>query len=76
MELGPIFRSLIHNKSRFWLIAMEIALTLAIVVNCVNIILDMRAQITRPSGMDEEAIAEIRAQGIPAPDDLADTDEE
>jgi putative ABC transport system permease protein len=72
MELGPIFRSLIHNKSRFWLIAMEIALTLAIVVNCVNFILDMRAQMTRPSGMDEEAILVLTT--LPIIPDFKDDD--
>ena len=36
MEFGPIFRALLHNKARFWLIAVEVALTLAIVANCVN----------------------------------------
>jgi putative ABC transport system permease protein len=54
MEFGPIIRSLFHNKTRFWLIALEIALTLAVVVNCVSMILDQRAMITRPTGYDEE----------------------
>jgi len=54
MELGPIFRALMHNKSRFWLIALEVALTLAIVANCINVMLDMRAEFFKPSGIDEE----------------------
>jgi len=53
MHFGPIFRSLMHNKTRFWLITLEVALTLAIVVNCINVTLDFRAQYTAPSGMDE-----------------------
>jgi len=53
MELGPIFRALMHNPTRFWLITVEIALTLAIVVNCVSIILEQRELLTRPSGLDE-----------------------
>jgi putative ABC transport system permease protein len=53
MELGPIFRALMHNPTRFWLIGVEIALTLAIVVNCVAIILEQRHLLTRPSGLDE-----------------------
>ena len=53
MELGPIFRALMHNPTRFWLITVEIALTLAIVVNCVAIILEQRHLLTRPSGLDE-----------------------
>ena len=54
MEIGPIFRALMHNKSRFWLIALEVALTLAIVTNCINIMLDMRSEFRKPSGMDED----------------------
>ncbi len=54
MELGPIFRALMHNKSRFWLIALEVALTLAIVTNSVNVMLDMRSEFLKPSGMDED----------------------
>ena len=54
MELGPIFRALMHNKSRFWLITLEVALTLAIVANCINVMLDMRAEFFKPSGIDEE----------------------
>ena len=54
MEIGPIFRSLIHHKSRFWLITVEIALTLAIVANCLNMILDQRSRVVRPTGLDEE----------------------
>jgi putative ABC transport system permease protein len=45
-----------HNKSRFWLIALEVALTLAIVANCINVMLDMRAEFFKPSGIDEESL--------------------
>ncbi len=54
MELGPILRALFHNRTRFVLISLEVALTLAIVVNCVNLILDVRRVMNQPSGMDEE----------------------
>ena len=53
MHIGPIFRALMHNKTRFWLITLEVALTLAIVVNCINVMLDFRAQYNQPSGIDE-----------------------
>ena len=56
MEIGPIFRALINHRTRFWLIVVEIALTLAIVANCVHMIQDRRAKIHRPTGMDEENI--------------------
>jgi len=54
MEIGPIFRALMHNKARFLLIVLEVALTLAIVSNCVNMILDYRGELLRPSGLDEQ----------------------
>ena len=59
MEIGPIFRALFHHKTRFWLITLEIALTLAIVANCANMILDQRSKMLRPSGMDEENLLAV-----------------
>ncbi len=56
MEIGPILRTLFYNKPRFVLISLEVALTLAIVVNCVNMVLEMRQEMLRPSGFDEENI--------------------
>jgi putative ABC transport system permease protein len=61
MELGPIFRSLFYHKSRFWLIVLEIALTLAVVANCVHMMLDNRSTILRPTGIDEENIIVVRS---------------
>ncbi len=54
LELGPIFRAMRRNKARFGLIALEVALTLAVVVNCVALIVDARRQMSRPSGFDDE----------------------
>ena len=67
MEIGPIFRALMHNKSRFWLVTLEVALTLAIVANCVNMMLDMRHEYLRPSGYDEENLIAINTEPF-APD--------
>ena len=44
MEMGPILRAMGRNKVRFGLIVMEVALTLAIVANCVAMIRDARGQ--------------------------------
>ena len=62
MELGPILRALAHNKVRFWLIALEVALTLAIVVNCLSLILDLRSEYTEPTGYDEENLIAVRTE--------------
>ena len=60
MEFGPVFRALVHNRVRFWLITVEVALTLAIVVNCVSLALDHRGQFLRDSGMDVDNIIVVR----------------
>jgi putative ABC transport system permease protein len=52
-EIGPIFRALTRNKLGAMLIALQIALTMAIVTNAAFIIQDRAARIDRPSGMDE-----------------------
>ncbi|HEX4960594.1 MAG TPA: FtsX-like permease family protein [Thermoanaerobaculia bacterium] len=59
MEFGPIFRSLLRNRARVILIVAEVALTLAIVANCLSLIMDTRTKLARESGFDEEHIAVI-----------------
>jgi putative ABC transport system permease protein len=70
MEFGPIFRSLLRNRARVVLIVVEVALTLAIVANCLSLIMDTQAQLARPSGFDDEHIAVI--QSNPFDDRLRD----
>jgi putative ABC transport system permease protein len=64
MEIGPILRSMRRNKPRFLLIGAEVALTLAIVVNCVALILDARAEMTRESGFDDEHLVWVRTSNF------------
>ncbi|MEJ2256118.1 MAG: FtsX-like permease family protein [Woeseiaceae bacterium] len=52
-DIGPIFRALLHNKLGTLLIALQIALTLAIVTNAAFIIQQRSADIARPTGLDE-----------------------
>ena len=66
MEIGPIFRALMHNKTRFWLITLEVALTLAIVVNCLNLMMDMRTKMSRPTGLDEENLLVLKTEPFSA----------
>lgn len=56
MELGPIWRALMRNKSSYILIAIQIAVTMAIMVNSVAIIQERSTLMARPSGVDEENI--------------------
>ncbi|HSF39609.1 MAG TPA: FtsX-like permease family protein [Thermoanaerobaculia bacterium] len=62
MEFGPIFRAVTRHRARFVLIVAEVALTLALVANCVNLILDARAELARRSGFDEENLILVSAE--------------
>jgi putative ABC transport system permease protein len=53
MPIGPIIRAMKHNRTRFALIILEIAITLAIVTNAVNMILAQRATMQKISGFDD-----------------------
>ncbi len=66
MEIAPILRTFCRNKVRIALIALEVALTLAIVVNCLNMVLDLRGKLTRPTGIDEENIVTVVSQPFDA----------
>lgn len=68
MEFGPIFRALLRNRARVVLIVAEVALTLAIVANCLSLILDTRADLALQSGFDDEHILQIQA--VPFAEDL------
>lgn len=61
MNLGPILRAMKHNRTRVTLLVLEIAMTLAIVTNCVNVIIAERAKMNRPSGFDDDNILWARA---------------
>ena len=62
MEFGPILRSMSRSKVRYGLIVLEIALTLAIVTNCVSLIRDAKAELGKESGFDDEHILSVRTQ--------------
>ncbi|HZI67812.1 MAG TPA: FtsX-like permease family protein [Thermoanaerobaculia bacterium] len=61
MEFGPILRTMRLNKVRYGLIAAEIALTLAIVVNCINLIRDARREMAIESGFDDQNLISVRS---------------
>jgi putative ABC transport system permease protein len=61
MEFGPILRAMRRNKVRYGLLMAEIALTLAIVVNCVSMIRDTRREMAIESGFDDANILSVRS---------------
>ncbi|WP_448212156.1 ABC transporter permease [Colwellia sp. MEBiC06753] len=66
LELGPIFRALLRNKIGALLIAIQIAFTMAIIVNSVFIIYERSQETKRPSGVDEANSFYINSSGFGA----------
>lgn len=59
MELGPIWRALLRNKSTYALIALQIAVTMALMVNAFAIIQERSQLMARPTGIDEDNIFQL-----------------
>ena len=53
MDIGPIWRAMLRNKAGFVLIALQIAVTLTIMVNAFGIIQERSGKMDRDSGVDE-----------------------
>ena len=66
MEIGPIFRALTRHRARSILIVAEVALTLAIVANCISMIRDANASIGRASGFDDDNMLWINSEPFAA----------
>ncbi|HET7674673.1 MAG TPA: FtsX-like permease family protein [Gammaproteobacteria bacterium] len=64
MALHPILSATLRNKTGAILIALQIAITLAIVCNAVFIINERLDQIGRPTGMDVDNIFVIQSVGF------------
>jgi putative ABC transport system permease protein len=60
MRLHPIASALGRNKTGLILIALQVALTLAIVVNSLFIIIQRLDRMGRPSGLDEQNMFSLR----------------
>jgi putative ABC transport system permease protein len=64
MEIGPIWRAMMRNKTGAILIALQIAVTMAIMVNAISIIQERGRMMARPSGIDEHNIFAISSVGF------------
>ena len=62
MPFGPIFRAMTRNRARFFLIVAEVALTLAIVANCVSLIRESNAELSKVSGFDDANLLFVRSR--------------
>ena len=70
METLPILKSMRHNKIGALLLVLQIAVSLAVVSNCLSIIQDNLAQMRRPTGVDEANIVLVSNQWLSKPADL------
>jgi putative ABC transport system permease protein len=61
MQIKPILAAMRHHKAGTVLIALQIALTLAIVCNALFIIQQRTARMSRPSGVDDANLFVIRS---------------
>lgn len=64
MEIRPILSAMWRNKTGSVLVALQIALTLAIVVNSMFMAQNRLQHINRPSGMDVENIVTAQSMGF------------
>ena len=53
MHFGPIWRAMLRNKTGAILIALQMAVTMAIMVNAISIIQTRSEAMSRPTGIDE-----------------------
>jgi putative ABC transport system permease protein len=67
MQIRPILATLRHHKAGTVLIALQIALTLAIVCNALFIIQQRMTRLAQPSGLDEANLLVVQNQWVGKP---------
>ncbi|WP_430388005.1 ABC transporter permease [Dyella sp. 20L07] len=67
MQIKPILSALRQHKAGTFLIAMQIALTLAIVCNALFIIQQRMTHLSEPSGVDEQNIFVVQNEWVGSP---------
>ena len=60
MQIGPIFRALMRNKTGTFLLVGQIALTLSVLMNAVALMLRSNELITLDTGIDQSNLIVIR----------------
>jgi putative ABC transport system permease protein len=64
MEMRPILSALLRNSAGAILVSLQIAITLAIVVNAVFLVKQRVDQVSRPTGIDENNMFSMRITGF------------
>lgn len=70
-DAGPVLRALTRSRAGAVLIALQCAITLAILTNAIFIIQDRVRQMSRPSGVDKDNVFMTRAKPFKPGFDLA-----
>lgn len=73
MHIGPVFRASVRHTSRFVLVVIQVGLTLAVVANCMTLLLSSREELGRASGFDDEHLIRVGIANWD-PDLLTDAD--
>jgi putative ABC transport system permease protein len=76
MEFGPIWRAALRNKTGVVLIVLQVAFTMALLINSVAISQERARLMARPSGVDEANIFHLNSSGFAADFDMKLTIEE
>ena len=66
MEIRPILSALTHHKTGTLLVVLQIAVSLAIIVNAAFIVHARMAKIDRPTGFDNHQLIAARVRGVGA----------
>ena len=64
MEFGPIWRTMMRNKGGYLLTALQIAVTMAVMVNAIAIMQERSIKMARPSGIDEANTFSLESVGF------------
>ena len=76
MEIRPILSALLRNKTGAILVALQVALSLAILANALHIVSERRQVSSRPTGVaDEQAVFSVRVRnlGVDGPEQMLAT---
>ncbi len=76
MQFGPIWRATLRNKTGALLIVLQVAFTMALVLNAVAIAQERARQMARPSGVDEPNSFHVNSTGFDPAFDPRQTVEE
>src|SRR5512134_1454077 len=67
MEIRPILSALMRNRTGALLVALQVAITLAVLCNAAFIVQQRLAKMDRPSGYDEENLVTVQVVNLDRP---------